>query len=128
VVCNGLAFRQLGKRAAFGLQIINQLVAGADDRQGAGIAARRQAVFLEIAACDVAFETDIAECEFGTGRNGYDHGNGRAMVENRVGRQVVDIPPGHGDIDNTAIAGVFIKRCNQPVPVVPCLYQESEIA
>ena len=128
MVGDGLAFRQLRKRTAFGLQIIDQLVAGADDGERTRVAAGRQAIFLKVAAGDIAFKPDIAEFEDRAGRNRNDHGYRSGMIEHRIGRQAIHILAGNGDLDDAAITGVFIKRRDQPVPVVSCLYQKAKIA
>lgn len=128
VVCDRLAFGQLCKRAAFGFQIVDQLVAGADDCQRSGIAAGDETVFFKVASRHIAFKADAAEREFRTRRHRYDHRYGCAVVEHRIGGQIVHVLAGDGDLDDAAIPGVFIESCDQPVPVISCLYQKAKIA
>ncbi|MND87605.1 hypothetical protein D3C80_796080 [compost metagenome] len=128
MVGDSLSFRQLRKRPAFGLQIIDQLVAGADDGQRTGVAPGRQAIVLKVAAGHIAFKPDIAKFEDRAGRYRDHHGHRSGMIEHRIWRQAIHILAGDSDLDDAAITGVFIKRRNQPVPVVSCLYQKAKIA
>ncbi len=50
------------------------------------------------------------------------------MIEYRVGRQVIDIFAGDRHVHEAAVTGVFVERRDQPVPVVPRLYQKAEVA